>query len=150
VPERGICSVLSSKCFNGSHVTTNGERLTCGSFSLGKTVHFGSLECITDCFDSLSLAPKGNDSGAIFMGITCSGLPSMCTILKDSTYEFYTTTSEEGSSGFPISQRCSMGTPLVRIMTTLWLEDALTPETMATVLLRNITSWLDTELPPER
>jgi hypothetical protein len=43
-----------------------------------------------------------------------------------------------------------MGTPLVRIMTTLWLEDALTPETMATVLLRNITSWLDTELPPER
>jgi hypothetical protein len=49
----------------------------CGGFSLSKTVHFGSLELITNYFGSLSLYPKGRDSGAIFMGMTHSRLLSL-------------------------------------------------------------------------
>jgi hypothetical protein len=66
-------------------ITTNGEHLTYGGFSLGETVYFGSLEFIVICFGSLSLSPKGSDSGSIFMGMARSGLPSLCTILEDST-----------------------------------------------------------------
>jgi hypothetical protein len=53
-------------------VTTDGEYLTYGGFSLGEIVHFGSLEFITDYFNSLSLSPKGSDPGAIFVGMTHS------------------------------------------------------------------------------
>jgi hypothetical protein len=31
-------------------VTTDGEHLGCGGFSLGESVRFGSLEFIVDCF----------------------------------------------------------------------------------------------------
>jgi hypothetical protein len=54
-------------------ITTDGERLTCGGFSLGETVHFGSLEFIADYFGSLRLSPKGSDSGTIFVGMTRGG-----------------------------------------------------------------------------
>jgi hypothetical protein len=91
-------------------VTTDSEWLTCGGFSLGKTVRFRSLEFIADCSGSLSLSPKGTDSGTIFMGIAHSGSPSLRSILEDSTEVFYTTSSREGSSSFPISWRRSMGT----------------------------------------
>jgi hypothetical protein len=40
-------------------VATDGERLTCGAFSLIKTIHFGSLKFIADCFGGLSLSPRG-------------------------------------------------------------------------------------------
>jgi hypothetical protein len=54
-------------------VATNGECLMCGVFSLSETIHLGSLEFITDCFSSLSLSPKGRESGAIFVGTTTAG-----------------------------------------------------------------------------
>jgi hypothetical protein len=44
--------------------TTNDERLTCGDFSLGKTVHLWNLEFIVDYFSSLSLSPRRGNSGA--------------------------------------------------------------------------------------
>jgi hypothetical protein len=56
-------------------VATDDEWLTCGSFSLTETIHFGTLEFITDCFDSMSLSPKGSNSSAIFVGTTHSGSP---------------------------------------------------------------------------
>jgi hypothetical protein len=84
-------------------IATNGERLTCGGFSLGKTIHFESLEFITDCFCGLSLSPKGSDSGAIFMGTTHSGSPSLQAMIEDSTNDLYTTSCREGSSGLPTS-----------------------------------------------
>jgi hypothetical protein len=40
-------------------ITTNGECLICGGFSLGKIVRFGSQEFITDNFDNLSFSPRG-------------------------------------------------------------------------------------------
>jgi hypothetical protein len=108
-------------------VATDGERLTCGDFSLGKIIRFGSLEFITDCFGSQSLSSKGSDSGAIFIGTTNIGLPALHTIFEDSTDEFYTTSGGEGSFGLPISRRHSMETPLTPITTTPWLEDTPTP-----------------------
>jgi hypothetical protein len=82
-------------------ITADGKHLTCIGFSLGKTVHFGSLEFITDCFGSLSLSPKGNDSDVVFVGAAHSGSPSLHTILKDSVDEFAMASSEEGSFASP-------------------------------------------------
>jgi hypothetical protein len=39
-------------------VIADGERLTCGGFSLGKTVHLGNFKFIADYFGGLSL-PRG-------------------------------------------------------------------------------------------
>jgi hypothetical protein len=108
-------------------VTADGEHMTYDGFYLGEIVRFGSLEFITDYFDCLSLSPKGNNLGTVFMGMAHSGSPSPRTILEDSTNKFYMASRREGSSDLPASQRCSMGTPLSPIATTLWSEVAWTP-----------------------
>jgi hypothetical protein len=54
-------------------VSPDDERLTCGGFSLGKTIRFWSLQFIADCFGGLSLSPRRNDSDADFMGSTRNG-----------------------------------------------------------------------------
>jgi hypothetical protein len=54
------------------------------------------LEFITNRFDSLSLSPEGNDSGAVFVGIVHSGSPSLHTILKESVNKDDTTSSGWG------------------------------------------------------
>jgi hypothetical protein len=51
-------------------VTADDECLTCGGFYLGKIVHLGSFEFITDYFSSLSLYPMRGDSSAAYMGST--------------------------------------------------------------------------------
>jgi hypothetical protein len=38
-------------------ISANGEHLMCGGFSLGETIHFGSLQFIADYFGGLSLPP---------------------------------------------------------------------------------------------
>jgi hypothetical protein len=43
-------------------IGTDIEHLTCSGFSLGKTVCFGSLVFITDCFGSQSLSPSRGNS----------------------------------------------------------------------------------------
>jgi hypothetical protein len=58
-------------------ISADGERLTCGGFSLDETILFGSIEFIVDCFGGLSLSPKRNDLGAAFIGTTNSGPPSL-------------------------------------------------------------------------
>jgi hypothetical protein len=50
--------VHSPKCT----IVTDGNRPTDTGFTLGETIHFGSLEFIADCFDRLSLSSKGYDS----------------------------------------------------------------------------------------
>jgi hypothetical protein len=61
------------------------------------------LEFITDCFDSLSLSPEGNDSSVVFVGMVHSGSLSLHIILEESTDEGDTTFSRGGSSDFSIS-----------------------------------------------
>jgi hypothetical protein len=54
-------------------INIDGERLTCGGFSLDVTVRFGSPEFIVDYFGGLSLSPKGGDLGAILVFTTRRG-----------------------------------------------------------------------------
>jgi hypothetical protein len=49
-------------------VSNDGERLACGGFSSGETIHFGGVEFIVDHFGDLSLTPRGSDSDATPMG----------------------------------------------------------------------------------
>jgi hypothetical protein len=131
-------------------VVTDGERLMCDVFSLGKTVRFGSLKFIVDCFNSLSLSPMGSDWDAIFVGMTSSGSSSLRAMIKDSTNEFYTASSGEGSSGHPISQAHIIVALPAPIATTPWPEDAPATKTMTHVLPRTLAPRQDTGLPPEQ
>jgi hypothetical protein len=89
-------------------VSTDGERLTCGGYSLGEIVRSGSLEFIADCFNGVSLSPRRNNSSTAFMGSTHNGPPSpLWAMIEDSTEEFYMTSSGEGGpwpSLFPEAQ----------------------------------------------
>jgi hypothetical protein len=58
-------------------VATDGKHLTYGGFTPGQTIHFESLELITNGFGSLSLSRTGNDSGTVFVGMTHNGLPTL-------------------------------------------------------------------------
>jgi hypothetical protein len=107
-------------------ISTNGECLTCGGFSLGKTVAFGSLDFITDCFGGLSLSPRWGDSGTSIMGTPCSRPPTpLWAMIEDSTKELFTTSSGEGGgSGLPPSRRHNTGALCSPVVTTPWLENA--------------------------
>jgi hypothetical protein len=106
-------------------VSTNNERLTCGGFFLGETVHFGSLEFITDCINDLSLSSRRNDSGAAFMGSPHSGPPTPpWTMIEESTEEFFMASSGEVGSSFPSSRRHDTEALSAPVATTPWLEDA--------------------------
>jgi hypothetical protein len=76
-----------------------------------------SLEIIADYFDNLSLSPKGNDSGSIFVGMVHNGLSSLYTILEESADEGDMTSSRGGRFDFPISRGCNVVTLTVPITT---------------------------------
>jgi hypothetical protein len=83
-------------------IADDSECLSCGGFSLDETVHFGSLEFITDCFGGLSLSPRGDGSDAAFMGSTHSRPRSpLRAMIRDSTEEFHTDSAGEGGSNLP-------------------------------------------------
>jgi hypothetical protein len=130
--------------------TTDGELLMCGGFSLGETVHFESLKFIANCFSNLSLSPKGSDSGAIFMGMTCSGSLSLRAVIENFTNEFYMVSSREESFDLPIYRRHGTVAPPAPIATTPWPKDTPASQTMMMVPLQTLTPWSDTGLPPER
>jgi hypothetical protein len=131
-------------------VSNDVERLMCAGFSLGETICFGSLEFIINCFGGLSLSPKGCDPGTALMGTTCNGSPSLRTTIKDSTEEFYMTSSGEGSSDLLVSRRHDTGALLAPVTTTSWLEDAQATQAMTTVPPWGFTMWPGTDLPFER
>jgi hypothetical protein len=85
-------------------IASDSERLTCDDFSLGKTVHFGSFELITDYFGDLSLSPWRGSLDAAFMVSTHSGTPSpRWAMIEDSAVEFLTASSGGGGAlAFPL------------------------------------------------
>jgi hypothetical protein len=65
-------------------ITNDKEHVMCGGFSLSETIHFGSLEFVIGGFGVLILSPRGGgDLGAIFMGTTHSGSPSLQAMIED-------------------------------------------------------------------
>jgi hypothetical protein len=108
------------------NITANGERLTCGGFSLGETIRLGNFECIADYFGCLTLSPRWGDSGAAFMGSNCSGTRSpYWAMIDDSSEEFLTTSSGVGGLSLPSRRRCGIGALPTPIATTPWLKDIL-------------------------
>jgi hypothetical protein len=114
-------------------VITDGNQQTNAGFAPGKTIHLGSLEFITDRFDSLSLTSEGNDSSTIFVGMVHRGSLSLHAILEEFIDEGDTTSSGWGSSVFPISRGCNMVTPIVPITITPLSESTLMHLTILTV-----------------
>jgi hypothetical protein len=93
-------------------ITTDGERLTCGGFSLGETVRLGSFEFIADYFGGLSLSLRRGDSGTTFMGSTHSETPTLrWPMIEDSTEEFLMVSNGEGGFGLNSPRRHGMGAP---------------------------------------
>jgi hypothetical protein len=110
-----ILMVLSSAIT----VAADGERLTCGGFSLGQIIHLGSFEFITNYFSGVSLCPRTGNSGATFMGSTHSGTPSPWWAKIDySVEEFLTASNAEGGFGLPSPRRHNTGAPPAPIATT--------------------------------
>jgi hypothetical protein len=115
MPGRGICSVLFSLDVlmvpsSSIAVTADDEHLTCGGFSLSKTVHLGNFEFIANYFDSLSLSPRRGDADGAFMGSTCSVASTLRrAMIEDSAEEFLMASSGEGSFATPFPRRRSTG-----------------------------------------
>jgi hypothetical protein len=107
---------------------------TCDGFSLGETVCLGSYEFIIDYFGGMSLSPRSNDSGTALMGSTRSGpLSPRRAMIEDSTKEFVTASSSEGSSSLPSRMRHGARTLPAPSTSIPWLEDATAIYTMMTV-----------------
>jgi hypothetical protein len=104
----------------------DGEHLMCGGFSLDEPVCLGNFDFIIDYFGSLSLSPRRGNEGAVFVGLTRSGVstPHQATI-EDSTEEFLTMSSREGSFSHPSPRWRSTGGSFAPTTTT-WKESALT------------------------
>jgi hypothetical protein len=91
-------------------VAADGECASCNAFSLGETIHFGSLEFITDRFSGLSLSPLGDGSEATVMGSTRSRPPSpLRAMTGNSAEEFHTDSDEEGRTDLSSLRRHGTG-----------------------------------------
>jgi hypothetical protein len=101
-----VCFPLNISMVHSPKLTViaDGKHQIGGSFTVGETISFGRLEFIIDRFSSLSHSDEGNASGAVFVGMTHNGSPSLHTILEDSVDKGDTTSSEGRSSDFPISR----------------------------------------------
>jgi hypothetical protein len=132
-------------------ITTDGERLTCGGFSLGETVRLGSFEFITDYFSGLSLSPKRGDSSAALMGLIHSGAPSpQQAMIEDNAEFFLMSSSVDGGFGLLSPRRHGMGAPPTPVTTTPWMENVPATQTMMMVPPRMTVPWPNTGLPFEQ
>jgi hypothetical protein len=107
-------------------VAANGEWLMCVEFSLGETIHLGNFEFIADYFGGLSLSPRRDDARDTFKVSTHSGASTpRWTMIEESTEEFLTASSGEGSFGLPSPRRRGTGASLAPLAATSWLKGIL-------------------------
>jgi hypothetical protein len=132
-------------------IAADGERLSCGGFSLDETIGFGSLVFIADYFGGLSLSSLGDVLGAIVMDYAY-GRPQSPprTMMRDSAEEFPIASNGEGRIGFLSPKRHGMGAPPASAMTIPLPENPPTTQTTATILPRQATPQSDTNLLLER
>jgi hypothetical protein len=106
-------------------IIADDEHLACGGFSLGKPIRLGNFEFIANYFGGLCLSPGWGNEGTVFEGSTHSGesTPQWATF-KDSTEEFLTVSSGEGSFNHPSPRWRSMGARFALTATTSWKENA--------------------------
>jgi hypothetical protein len=134
-----------------SSAIVDGEHLTCGEFSVGKTVHLGNFKFIAEYFGSLSLSPMRGDEGAAFRGSTHSKASTpRQAMIEDSTEVFITKWGKEGSFVPPSPKRCDMGTSLAPATTTSWMENALATQATMTTPPWIAVPWLETNVPIKR
>jgi hypothetical protein len=101
--------------------SADGERFTCGGFSLGKTIRLQSFEFIADYLSVLGLSPRRSDSGPVLLGSTHSGPPSpWWALIEDSTKEFHLTSSRGGGSSLPSPRWLGAVTLPAPVTTPLW------------------------------
>jgi hypothetical protein len=107
-------------------IAADGEHLTCGGFSHGKTICLGNFEFITDYFGGLGLSPRRGNNGAAFMGSSQGGASTpRWAMIEDLAEEFLTVSSGEGSFGLLSPRRRDTGASLAPTTTTPWMENAL-------------------------
>jgi hypothetical protein len=132
-------------------VAADGEHLSCDGISLGETIHFGSLEFITDYFDGLSLSPRRDSSDAAFMGSTYCEPPSpLRAMIGDSTEELHTTLGGERGSDLPSPRRHDVGALPTPTTTISWSENTPTTQAMTTIPPRSAVPRSDTDFPFDR
>jgi hypothetical protein len=91
-------------------VVADGEHISCGGFSLGKIIHFGSFEFITDRFGGMSPSPMVDGSDSIIMGSARGGPPSpLWAMMGDSVEEFHAASDGEGRIDLPSLRRHNTG-----------------------------------------
>jgi hypothetical protein len=118
-------------------VATDSQHLSCGGFSLGETIHFGSLEFIINCFGGLSLSPMGDGSDAIVMGSTRGGPTSpLRAMMGDSVAEFHMALDGEGRIDLLSTRMYGMGASLAPATTISRLESTPTARALMTIPLR--------------
>jgi hypothetical protein len=148
----GFVASYSSRCSDGPSssvtMTTDGECLACGGFSLGKPICLGNFEFIADYFGGLSLSPRRGNEGTIFMGSTHSGASTpRWAMIEDSTMEFLTVSSGEGSCSHPSPTRRSTGAPFAPTTAATWKENAPVTTRIPPWM---VEPWLKTIHPSER
>jgi hypothetical protein len=83
-------------------IAADGERLSCDVFYFSETIHFGSLEFITDHLGGLILFAMGDSSSAAVMGSTRVGPSSpLRAMTGDSVLEFHMALDGEGRIDLP-------------------------------------------------
>jgi hypothetical protein len=100
-------------------ITSNGESLMCGGFSLSETICLVNFVFIIDYFSSLSLSNRRGNVGAAYMGSTYSGASSpQQAMIEDSAEEFLMASRAEESFRLPSPRFCGKGAPPTPVMTT--------------------------------
>jgi hypothetical protein len=129
-------------------VTADSEHLACGGFSLGEPILFGNFDFITDYFGVLSLSQMGGNDGFIFVGSThCGASTPQRVLVEDSTEEFLTRASGEGSISHSSPRQHSTGALFSNTTTATWKENV---PTMTRFSLQMVVPQPETNHPTKR